>query len=295
MTEAPALRGIVLAGGKGTRLYPVTLTSSKHLLAVFDKPMVYYPLTTLMMAGVSEILIISTPEDLPRYQKLLGTGELWGMCFEYAEQATAAGIAEALLIGEEFTGSRSVMLTLGDNVFYGRFDFLRKAVAGHGDHATIFAYHVDDPSSYGVVEFDGSGQALGLEEKPDSPKSNWAVPGLYLYPPDAAEEVRRLTPSGRGELEITDLNRRYLESDRLRVVRMGRGVAWFDTGTATDLLEAANFIQAVQHRQGLIVGCPEEVAYRMGLIDLGMLDRLVATLPDGGYRSYLERVVVETA
>ncbi len=295
MTEASAFRGIVLAGGKGTRLYPITQTSSKHLLAVFDKPMVYYPLTTLMLGGVREILIISTPEELPRYRLLLGTGEQWGMSFEYAEQATAAGIAEALLIGEEFTGSRSVILMLGDNVIFGRYDFLRNAVAGHGDHATVFAYHVDDPSGYGVVDFDEAGQAFGLEEKPDRPKSSWAVPGLYLYPPGAADEVRRMTPSGRGELEITDLNRRYLERGRLRVVRMGRGVAWFDTGTASDMLEAANFIQAVQHRQGLIVGCPEEVAYRKGFIDLEMLDRLVAALPDCGYRAYLERVVEEGA
>ncbi|MCB2224386.1 MAG: glucose-1-phosphate thymidylyltransferase RfbA [Actinobacteria bacterium] len=283
-------RGILLAGGKGTRLYPLTASTSKHLMAVFDKPMVYYPLTTLMMAGVREILVISTPGDLPRYRALLGDGAPWGLRVEYAEQAEPRGIAEALVIGEEFIGDRPVMLVLGDNLIYGRYDFLRKSVEDDPTTARIFAYRVDDPSSYGVIDFDDDGTVLSIEEKPKDPKSHWAVPGLYLYPAGAAAEARSLAPSGRGEMEITDLNRRYLERGKLRARKMGRGTAWFDTGTPQDLLEAANFIEAIQRRQGLIIGCPEEVAYRQGFIGHDHLMRLIGDLPACAYRDYLQLV-----
>jgi len=283
-------RGILLAGGKGTRLYPLTATVSKHLMAVFDKPMVYYPLTTLMMAGIREILVISTPEDIPKYRSLLGTGESWGLEISYTEQAQPRGIAEALLLGEEFSGDHPVMLVLGDNLIYGRYDFLRKAIEDDGDIATIFAYQVDDPSAYGVIDFDDEGMVICIEEKPENPRSRWAVPGLYVYPPGVAQEARRLEPSGRGEIEITDLNRRYLEQGRLRARKMGRGTAWFDTGTPTDLLEAANFIEAIQRRQGLIIGCPEEVAYNQGFIDRDGLMACIRELPACFYRDYLGRV-----
>jgi len=283
-------RGILLAGGKGTRLYPLTATVSKHLMAVFDKPMVYYPLTTLMMAGIREILVISTPEDIPKYRSLLGTGESWGLEISYTEQAQPRGIAEALLLGEEFSGDHPVMLVLGDNLIYGRYDFLRKAIEDDGDIATIFAYQVDDPSAYGVIDFDDEGMVICIEEKPENPRSRWAVPGLYVYPPGVAQEARRLEPSGRGEIEITDLNRRYLEQGRLRAQKMGRGTAWFDTGTPTDLLEAANFIEAIQRRQGLIIGCPEEVAYNQGFIDRDGLMACIRELPACFYRDYLGRV-----
>jgi len=283
-------RGILLAGGKGTRLYPLTASVSKHLMAVFDKPMVYYPLTTLMLAGVREILVISTPEDIPRYQALLGDGHSWGLRIEYAEQAAPRGIAEALVIGEEFVGDLSVVLVLGDNLIYGRYDFLRKGIDDDPNNATIFAYRVDDPSAYGVVDFDDDGRVLTIEEKPEKPRSHWAVPGLYIYPAGAAAEARQLAPSGRGEMEITDLNRRYLEQGRLRARKMGRGTAWFDTGTPQDLLEAANFIEAIQRRQGLIIGCPEEVAYRQGYIDHDELLACVAALPECAYRTYLQQV-----
>jgi glucose-1-phosphate thymidylyltransferase len=263
-------------------------------MAVFDKPMVYYPLTTLMMAGIREILLISTPEDIPRYRALLGDGHRWGLRIEYAEQDLPRGIAEALVIGEEFIGGSPVMLVLGDNLIYGRFDFLREAIGDDPDNATIFAYRVDDPSSYGVVELAESGAVLGIEEKPAEPKSHWAVPGLYLYPPGVAQEAGRVTRSARGELEITDLNRRYLDQGRLRARLMGRGIAWFDTGTPDDLLEAASFVRAIQRRQGLIIGCPEEVAYYQGFIDFGDLERLISELPECAYRNYLDRVAQES-
>lgn len=288
-------RGILLAGGKGTRLYPLTASVNKHLMAVFDKPMVYYPLTTLMMAGVREILLISTPEDIPCYRALLGNGRPWGLRIEYAEQDDPRGIAEALVVGEEFIDGFPVMLVLGDNLIYGRFDFLREAIGDDQNIATIFAYRVDDPSSYGVVELSESGEVLGIEEKPAEPKSHWAVPGLYLYPPGVSQEAGRVMRSARGELEITDLNRRYLDQGRLRARLMGRGIAWFDTGTPDDLLEASIFVRAIQHRQGLIIGCPEEVAYHRGFIDLGDLERLISELPGCAYRNYLCRVAEETS
>jgi len=290
MAGAATHRGILLAGGKGTRLYPLTASVSKQLTAVFDKPMVYYPLTTLMLAGVRNILVISDPTDLDGYRRLLGDGSSWGISIEYAEQPQPNGIAEALIIGEHFMRDDHVILVLGDNLVYGRYDFLRSAVAERGDHATIFAYHVDDPSSYGVIEIGDDGAILSLEEKPAQPRSHWAVPGLYVYPPGVTAEARHLVPSGRGELEITDLHRRYLDQGRLRAKRMGRGTAWFDTGTAQELLEAANFIEAIQKRQGLLVGCPEEVAYRIGFIGHDELVTRLETLPLSPYREYLERV-----
>lgn len=283
-------RGILLAGGRGTRLYPLTAAVSKHLMAVFDKPMVYYPLTTLMMAGVREILLISTPRDLPRYEALLGDGTRWGLRIAYAEQPVPRGIADALVIGEEFAGDRPVMLVLGDNLIYGPYDFLRAAIGDDPSCATIFAYRVDDPTAYGVIDFDEAGEVVGIEEKPQEPRSHWAVPGLYLYPPGVASEARRLEPAGRDEMGITDLNRRYLERGRLRARKVGRGTAWFDTGTPQDLMDAAAFIEAVQRRQGLVVGCPEEVAFRQGFIDRTQLTALIDDLPDCAYRAYLERL-----
>jgi glucose-1-phosphate thymidylyltransferase len=283
-------RGILLAGGRGTRLYPLTASVSKQLTAVFDKPMIYYPLTTLMLAGVREILLISDPLDIGGYRRLLGDGSQWGVSIDYEEQPEPRGIAEALVIGEGFIGDRPVILVLGDNLLYGRYDFIRNALADSGDHATIFAYHVDDPTAYGVIEMDQDGAVLSLEEKPSAPKSHWAVPGLYVYPAGVSAEARHLEPSGRGELEITDLHKRYLAAGRLKARRMGRGTAWFDTGTAQELLEAANFIEAIQRRQGLLIGSPEEVAYRVGLIDHAALVGRLEELPASAYRTYLERV-----
>jgi glucose-1-phosphate thymidylyltransferase len=285
----------LLAGGRGTRLYPLTATVSKQLVAVFNKPMVYYPLTTMMLAGIREILVISTPDDLDRFRGLLGSGADWGIRIEYAEQAEANGIAEAVLIGEDFVEDNPMMLMLGDNVIYGRLDFLRSAVDQPGDHATVFAYQVEDPSQYGVVEFDDDGSVLSLEEKPEHPKSRWAVPGIYLYPPGVADVARTIEPSPRGELEITDLNRRFLDMGRLHARRMGRGIAWFDTGTSRELLEAANFMEALERRQGLIIGSPEEAAYRMGYIDLAHFTAAIDQLPACQYRDYLARVAEEDA
>jgi glucose-1-phosphate thymidylyltransferase len=290
-----ARRGILLAGGKGTRLYPLTASVSKQLMAVFDKPMVYYPLTTLMMGGVRDVLVISTPEDIPRFQSLLGDGDSWGIRIEYAEQAAPRGIAEALVIGEKFIEDAPVMLVLGDNLIYGQYDFLRKALDDDQANATIFAYRVDDPSSYGVIDFDSEGTVVSIEEKPADPKSHWAVPGLYLYPSGVAAEVHELAPSDRGEMEITDLNRRYQEQGRLKARKIGRGTAWFDTGTPQDLLEAANFIEAIQRRQGLIIGCPEEVAYRQGFIDHDQMMTLIEGLPACAYRDYLEGIAEDLA
>lgn len=287
----PEHRGILLAGGRGTRLYPLTMTSSKQLAAVYNKPMVYYPLSTLMMAGVREVLVISTPEDLPRFSALLGDGSRLGITIQYAEQAAPRGIAEALLIGEEFLGNQPSILMLGDNLLYGRLDFLRDALRTQSDDAAVFGYQVSNPSEYGVIEFDSSGRAIGLEEKPQNPRSNWAVPGLYVYPPNVAEVARGIDPSDRGELEITELNRQFLERGKLQVVPMGRGIAWFDTGTPRALLEAANFIEAIERRQGLIIGSPEEVAYRMGYIDRHELAACTAVMPQSEYRAYLESLV----
>ncbi len=286
-------KGILLAGGTGSRLHPLTAAVSKQLMAVFDKPMVYYPLTTLILAGVRDILLISTPSHLPRFEDVLGDGVDWGVNIEYLPQVEPRGIADGLIIGEEFLGDDASILVLGDNIIYGRYDFLRKAIDDEGDHATIFAYHVDDPSAYGVVEFDEDGNVVSLVEKPSEPVSSWAIPGLYLYPAGVAAEARSLETSARGELEITELHRRFLSQGRLKARRMGRGTAWFDTGTAQDLLEAGGFIEAIQRRQGLLVGSPEEAAFRMGLIDEDQLRARVAELPSCAYRDYLSRVTDE--
>jgi glucose-1-phosphate thymidylyltransferase len=287
----PEHRGILLAGGRGTRLYPLTATASKQLTAVYNKPMVYYPLSTLMMSGVREVLVISTPEDLPRYRSLLGDGSSIGISITYAQQDKPRGIAEALIIGESFLEDRPSILILGDNLIYGRLDFLRDALRRQSGDAIVFGYQVSNPSEYGVIEFNSSGRAIGIEEKPQNPQSNWAVPGLYVYPAGVATIARSIDPSDRGELEITELNRNFLERERLQVVPMGRGIAWFDTGTPKALLEAANFIEAIERRQGLIIGSPEEVAYRMGYLDREGLARCAAEMPVSEYRSYLENLL----
>ncbi|MGH8179031.1 MAG: glucose-1-phosphate thymidylyltransferase RfbA [Steroidobacter sp.] len=283
-----ALKGIVLAGGAGTRLHPVTLGVSKQLLPVYDKPMVYYPLSTLMLAGVRDILLISTPVDLPHYQRLLGDGSQWGISLSYAEQPRPEGLAQAFIVGRTFVGLDRVSLVLGDNIFYGHGlpEQLRQA-ATREKGATVFAYHVKDPARYGVVAFDGAGVAIDIEEKPAEPKSNFAVTGLYFYDNEALDVARTLKPSARGELEITDLNRAYLAAGRLRVETFGRGIAWLDTGTHESLLQAAMFIEAIETRQGLKVCCPEEIAFREGYIDASQLERLAAALTKTSYGQYL--------
>lgn len=295
MSDTTTIKGILLAGGSGTRLYPMTSVASKQLQPIYNKPMVYYPLTTLMLAGVRELMLISTPQDVPRFQALLGDGSQWGVKIEYAVQTAPRGIAEALVIAEEFVGDDSCMLILGDNLIYGRLEFLRDAVAENGDGATVFAYPVSDPERYGVVEFDpGSGQVLSLEEKPAKPKSNWAVPGIYIYGKGAASRARALSPSGRGELEITDLNRTYLQDGKLSARRMGRGIAWLDTGTPESLLQASNFVHAIESRQGLFIGSPEEVAFRQGYLTEDGLRETLLGLPSSPYRDYLSRMVTDT-
>ena len=287
-------KGIVLAGGSGTRLYPVTRAFSKQLLPLYDKPLVYYPLATLMLAGIREVLLISTPADGPLFERLLGDGAQWGLRIRYATQPEPRGIAQALVIGADFIGSDPVCLVLGDNLFYGHgLPEQLRAAAGHVQGATVFAYYVRDPERYGVVEFDAAGQAVGLEEKPTNPRSHYAVTGLYFYDADCVAVARALKPSARGELEITDVNRAYLGRAALRVEVLGRGVAWLDTGTHASLLAAANFIETVETRQGLKICCPEEIAYRQGFIDRAQLERLAAPLKRTGYGEYLESVLSE--
>lgn len=285
------MKGISLAGGAGTRLHPLTEVACKQLLPVYDKPMIYYPLTTLLLAGIKDILIISTPKDLPRFEALLGDGSGLGVSFAYQEQPQPKGIAQAFILGAVFMGGDSVCLILGDNIFYGTgyVEQLRRAVANTRG-AAIFAYPVSDPQRYGIVDFDDQGQAISIEEKPEHPKSSYAVPGLYFYDNRVVEYTRGLKPSARGELEITDLNRVYLERGELQVFRFSRGIAWLDMGTHQSLLDAGNFIEAIETRQGLKIGCIEEAALHMGFIDGDQLDRLIAQMPDSQYSAYLRKV-----
>jgi glucose-1-phosphate thymidylyltransferase len=288
------MRGIILAGGAGTRLHPMTLVTSKQLLSIYDKPMIYYPLSTLMMAGIREILIISTPVDLPNFQRLLGDGSKWGLTIQYAEQPRPEGLAQAYIIGADFVGDENSCLILGDNVFYGHgLPELLDNAKQHKDGATVFAYHVTDPERYGVVELDDTGRAISIEEKPKAPRSSWAVTGLYFYDRQVVEIAANLKPSARGELEITDVNRTYAERGKLFVGKMGRGFAWLDTGTPDALSDASDFVAALQRRQGFRICCPEETAYRKGFIDRSALVRLGEDLGKSDYGKYLLAVAAD--
>lgn len=289
------MKGIILAGGSGTRLHPMTLVTSKQLMPVYDKPMIYYPLSTLMLAGIREVLIISTPRDIPSFQTLLGDGSQWGMEIQYAVQPSPDGLAQAYIIGAEFVGDSPSALILGDNIYYGHgINDLFISAMSRRDGATVFAYHVTDPERYGVVEFDGFRRALSIEEKPPEPKSNWAVTGLYFYDSNVIDIARNLEPSPRGELEITDVNRIYLEHDKLSVEIMGRGYAWLDTGTPDSLIEAAEFVRTLEKRQGFKIACPEEVAFNMRFIGADQLEALAANLGKSAYGTYLRKVLTNS-
>ena len=286
------MKGIILAGGAGSRLYPLTLVASKQLQPVYDKPMVYYPLTTLIESGVREFCLISTPHDLPRFRQLLGDGSAWGLRIEYREQAKPEGIAQAFLIAESFIGSDSVTLILGDNIFYGG-DSFQKAFAEFTTGATIFGYHVNDPERYGVVEFDADGKAVSIEEKPKQPKSNYAVPGLYIYDNAVVGITKAMKPSPRGELEITDVNVEYMRRQQLRVGRLNRGFAWLDAGTSSSLHDASAYVQTIEKRQGIKIGCPEEAAFRRGFLTADQFEALIGKIPKCEYRDYLAGVLAE--